>query len=59
MKELIVYSLLAISLILIGNVWCYFENQRLLHPMTNVCFMLAAVNFLIPKYFHVKRKRGN
>ena len=54
MKKLILYTLLGVLLILAGNIWCYLENQRLLYPITNICFLLTILYFLIPKYRNLK-----
>ena len=54
MKKLILYTLLGVLLILAGNIWCYLENQRPLYPITNTCFVLTILHFLIPKYHNLK-----
>ncbi len=35
MKKYLFITLI-IALLIIGNIWCYIENQRLLNPMTNL-----------------------
>lgn len=40
MKKYLFITLI-IALLIIGNIWCYIENQRLLNPMTNLVMILV------------------
>jgi len=39
--------IIGVSLLIVGNVWCYLANDRILHPMTSVSIIgLMVVNSL-------------
>lgn len=49
MKKYLIAIVFA-SLIIIGNIWCYIENERLLNPMTN----LVSILMLVMSYKRIK-----
>ena len=47
-----VFLSLGILFLILGNVLCYHYNDRLLHPMTNLCFVFI-VNIIYYEKEHL------
>lgn len=42
-----IFTIIQVALLVIGNIWCYLENDRLLHTTTNIVMILCIVFFYI------------
>jgi hypothetical protein len=40
MKTKHIFTIIQIALLVIGNIWCYIANDRLLHTTTNIVMIL-------------------
>lgn len=38
-----IFTIIQVALLVIGNIWCYIANDRLLHTTTNIIMILVIV----------------
>lgn len=48
MKKYII-TIIQIAMVIIGNIWCYIENDRLLKPTTNIVMIFMIILFYLQR----------